>query len=48
MVVDEFLKKSDNKQSSEKIGFPKSIGGNSVFSNMYFDDVITIYKKAIG
>ncbi len=30
----------------EKIGSPKSIGGNFVFLNMYFDDVDAIYKKA--
>ncbi len=47
MVVDDFPKKGDNKQFSEKIGSPKSIGSNSVFLNMYFDDVNTIYKKAI-
>ena len=37
----------DNGQSSERVGSPKSIGGNSVFLNMYFDDVDAIYKKAI-
>lgn len=47
MVVDEFPEMWDNGQSSERVGSPKSIGGNSVFLNMYFDDVDAIYKKAI-
>jgi uncharacterized glyoxalase superfamily protein PhnB len=46
MVVDEFPEMCGEEKSGEKIGSPKSIGGNSVFLNMYFDDVDAIYKKA--
>ena len=37
----------DNRQSCERVGSPKSIGRNSVFLNMYFDDGDAIYKKTI-
>lgn len=46
MVVDEFTEMRDGVESGEKIGSPNSIGGNSVFLNMYFDDVDAVYKKA--
>jgi PhnB protein len=46
MVVDEFPQMYDNKQSGQRVGSPLTIGGNSVFLNMYFDDVDDIYKKA--
>jgi PhnB protein len=47
MIVDEFPEMCDEGQSGEKVGSPNSIGGNSVFLNMYFDDVDAVYKKAI-
>lgn len=46
MVVDEFPEMREGVESGEKIGSPNSIGGNSVFLNMYFDDVDAVYKKA--
>ncbi len=45
MIVDEFPEMCDS-QSGQKVGSPITIGGNSMFLNMYFDDVDTIYKKA--
>ncbi len=47
ILVDEFPEMCKDKQSGEKVGSPESIGGNSVFLHMYFDDVDAIYKKAI-
>ena len=46
MVVDEFPEMRGGVEPGERIGSPKSIGGNSVFLNMYFDDVDAVYKKA--
>ena len=47
MIVDEFPEMCKDKQNGEKVGSPESVGGNSVFLHMYFDDVDAIYKKAI-
>jgi uncharacterized glyoxalase superfamily protein PhnB len=46
MIVDEFPEMCDDSQSGQKVGSPITIGGNSMFLNMYFDDVDAIYKKA--
>ena len=46
MIVDEFPEMCGEGQSGEKVGSPNSIGGNSVFLNMYFDDGDAVYKKA--
>ena len=47
MLADEFPGMCDSSLSNgEKIGSPKTIGGNSVFLNMYFEDVDEIFNKA--
>jgi uncharacterized glyoxalase superfamily protein PhnB len=46
MIVDEFPEMCGEGKFGEKVGSPNSIGGNSVFLNMYFDDVDAVYKKA--
>ncbi|MDN5847610.1 MAG: glyoxalase/bleomycin resistance/extradiol dioxygenase family protein [Candidatus Nitrosocosmicus sp.] len=37
---------SDNVPNGEKIGSPKTVGGNSVFLNMYFENVDEIFDRA--
>jgi PhnB protein len=47
MLADEFPGMCDSSHSDGgKIGSPKTVGGNSVFLNMYFEDVDEIFNKA--
>jgi PhnB protein len=47
MLADEFPGMCDSGLSDgEKIGSPKTVGGNSVFLNMYFEDVDEIFNKS--
>jgi PhnB protein len=47
MLADEFPGMCDSSLSNGgKIGSPKTVGGNSVFLNMYFEDVDEIFNKA--
>lgn len=47
MLADEFLEMCGEHVSiGEKIGSPKTVGGNSVFLNLYFDNVDEIFDKA--
>jgi uncharacterized glyoxalase superfamily protein PhnB len=47
MLADEFTEMcSEDVSMGEKIGSPKSIGGNSVFLNLYFENVDEIFDRA--
>ena len=47
MLADEFPEMcSDNLSAGEKIGAPQTVGGNSFFLNLYFENVDEIFKKA--
>jgi PhnB protein len=47
MLADEFPGMCDSSISDGgKIGSPKTVGGNSVFLSMYFEDVDEIFNKA--
>jgi PhnB protein len=47
MLADEFPEMCSNTLSAgEKIGTPQTVGGNSVFLNLYFENVDKIFKKA--
>src|SRR5919197_1481139 len=47
MLADEFPGMCDsNLSDGGKIGSPKTVGGNSMFLNMYFENVDEIFNKA--
>src|SRR5919197_3276408 len=47
MLADEFPGMCDsNLSDGGKIGSPKTVGGNSVFLNMYFENVDELFNKA--
>ena len=47
MLADEFPGMCDSTHSDGlKIGSPTTVGGNSVFLNMYFEDVDEVFNKA--
>jgi PhnB protein len=46
MLADEFPGMCDSNHSDGKIGSPKTVGGNSVFLSMYFENVDEIFNKA--
>jgi PhnB protein len=47
ILADEFPGMCDSSISDGgKIGSPKTVGGNSVFLNMYFEDVDAVFNKA--
>ena len=46
MLADEFPGMCDSNHSDWKIGSPKTVGGNSVFLSMYFENVDEIFNKA--
>jgi uncharacterized glyoxalase superfamily protein PhnB len=47
MIADEFPEMFDGHiKVGEKIGAPNTIGGNSVFLNLYFEDVDNIFERA--
>ena len=47
LLADEFPEMCDeHKSNGEKIGAPNTVGGNSVFLNLYFENVDEIFDKA--
>jgi PhnB protein len=48
MLADEFPGMCDSELSDGKIGSPKTVGGNSVFLNMFFENVDEVFNKAQG
>jgi PhnB protein len=46
MLADEFPGMCDPNLSDGKIGSPKTVGGNSVFLSMFFENVDEIFNKA--
>ena len=47
MLADEFPEMcNEHVKVGEKIGAPSTIGGNSVFLNMYFENVDDIFERA--
>lgn len=46
MLADEFPEMCDGHvKAGEKIGTPSTIGGNSVFLNMYFENVDDVFES---